>query len=366
GGAPIIDGLDYWVVAVVEYDDGRWGPVSQPFGPVMTSDEIPDPPEWGEAGPNEGGEIGELFVEWERCDAIDLASTKIYHSSTAIGDVLGMSESSIVPITEGNSSIISLEPGKPYWIGLTCVDDAGQEDQANATIIGPVVPTGGINDQIPPPPINGVWAEDVPDDEGGRIQVGWEPSGVDDCAFYTIYIHEVNVNVPVNNDGVPFDVEDFLTSQVVTDCAQNSTIISSIDGMPLIDGRGYWIAVVASDDWLNEDKENVNIVEATSLRNLVNVNIAPERISELDAWDVPEDDGTAIEVQWKADDSADFDYYIIWASDSDVSDLSDQYLLFNPDYSMCGCVKVTNQKNGDTEERLSLIMYKAIYDGYET
>jgi len=366
GGMPIIDGLDYWAVAVVEYNDGRWGPVSQPFGPAWTSDEIPAPPEWGMAEPNEGGELGELFVEWKRCDAIDLASTKIYHSSTAINDVLGMTESSIVPITEGNSSIISLEAGRPYWIGLTCVDDAGQEDQANATIIGPVVPTGGINDMIPPPRIEGVWAEDVPDDEGGRIQVGWETSDAEDCAFYTIYIHEVNVNVPVNDDGVPFNVENFLVSQVVTDCAENSTIISSIDGMPLIDGREYWIAVVASDDWLNEDKGDVNIVEATPLRNLVNVNTPPERIAELDAWDVPEDDGTAIEIQWRADDSTDFDYYVIWVSDSDITDLSDEDELFSPDYSMCGCIKVSNQKNGDAGELLTLITSKAIYEGYES
>ena len=365
GGSPLIDGVEYWAVVVVEYSDGRWGTVSQPFGPAASSDEVPASPEWGEAGPNEGGDRGELFVEWKRCDAFDLAGTNIYHSSTAITDVVGMTESFSVPTTQGNSTIIGLEAGIPYWIGLTCYDEAGQEDRMNATIIGPVVPTGGINDGIPPSRIEGVWAEDVPDDEGGRIAVGWIPSSAEDCAFYTIYIMELNVNVPVNDDGVPFNVLDFVVSQVVTDCAQNSTIISEIDGMPLVDGRAYWIGVVASDDWLNEDLGNVNIVEATPLRNLINVNIAPERIDTLNAWDLPDDDGTAIEVLWEPDESDDFDYYVVWASDSDITDLTDSDALYNPDYSICGCMKVSNQKNGDSGEALTVIMYKARYDGYE-
>ncbi|MCS5537576.1 MAG: hypothetical protein NZ770_05675, partial [Candidatus Poseidoniaceae archaeon] len=186
-----------------------------------------------------------------------------------------------------------------------------------------------------------------------------------DCAFYTIYIMELNVNVQVDENGVPFNVVDFLVSQVVTDCAQNSTIISEIDGMPLVDGRAYWIGVVASDDWLNEDLGNVNIVEATPLRNLINVNIAPERIHTLNAWDLPDDDGTAIEVLWEPDVSDDFDYYVVWASDSDITDLTGSDALYSPDYSLCGCMKVSNQKNGDSGEALTVVMYKARYDGYE-
>jgi hypothetical protein len=159
--SPLQDGVDYWAVIVTEYIDGRWGPISNPFGPANSSDEVPASPVWAEAGPNEGGEIGELFVEWGRCDALDLIGTKVYHSSTMINDVIGMTSSVNVPNSQGNSTIISLEAGKPYWIGLTCYDEAGQEDKANAMIIGPVVPTGGLNDGIPPSRIEGVWADDV-------------------------------------------------------------------------------------------------------------------------------------------------------------------------------------------------------------
>jgi len=361
--SPLQDGVDYWAVIVTEYIDGRWGPISSPFGPANSSDEVPSSPVWAEAGPNEGGEVGELFVEWGRCDALDLVGTKIYHSNTMINDVIGMTSSVNVPNSQGNSTIISLEAGNPYWIGLTCYDEAGQEDKANAMIIGPVVPTGGLNDGIPPSRIEGVWADDVPDDEGGLIEVGWTLSTAEDCAFYTIYIMEVNLGIPVNEDGVPFNVDDFLIAEIITDCDTNGTIISSIDGDPLVDGRPYWFAVVASDDWLNEDKGNVHIVEATPLRNLINVNTPPERIQAIDAWDVPNDDGNAIEVQWTADDSNDFAYYIVWVADRDVSDLEELHAKYSPDLVMCGCIKVQNQRNGDSDKPLTEIVTEALYGG---
>ena len=86
----------------------------------------------------------------------------------------------------GNTSIIALEAGKPHWLAFTCVDEAGQEDLVNATVIGPVVPTGGIDDGVPPPKLTGVWAEDVPNDDGGRVQIGWENSVAPDCAFVVV------------------------------------------------------------------------------------------------------------------------------------------------------------------------------------
>ena len=70
-----------------------------------------------------------------------------------------------------------LEAGKAHWLAFTCVDFVGQEDLANPTIIGPVVPTGGIDDGIPPPKLTGV---DVPNDDGGRVQIGWDLSVAED------------------------------------------------------------------------------------------------------------------------------------------------------------------------------------------
>ena len=169
-GQSLQDGVEYYATVVVEYNDGRFGTPSAPFGPASPSDEVPMSPAWADARTGDGivAEDGEVLAEWARCQALDLASTRVYASTTEITNVLGMDvHSEILPQT-GNSSYLMLEAGKAHWLAFTCVDFAGQEDLANPTIIGPVVPTGGIDDGIPPPKLTGVWAEDVPNDDGGK------------------------------------------------------------------------------------------------------------------------------------------------------------------------------------------------------
>ena len=147
-------------------------------------------PNWVVAEPHEGGSDGDLEVEWARCTALDLASSKIYSSLTDINDVLGLTPEENLPPSEGNTTIISLNPGRPYWIAVTCVDQTGQEDIYNPTVVGPVVPTGGLNDLTAPPKLQNVTAEDTPNDDGGRITVSWDVSTADDCAFYGVWIKE--------------------------------------------------------------------------------------------------------------------------------------------------------------------------------
>ena len=67
-GAPLVDGTDYYAVAVVEYTDGRWGQVSPPFGPASPSDEIPGAPQWATANAlGSSGDDGDVQLEWARC-----------------------------------------------------------------------------------------------------------------------------------------------------------------------------------------------------------------------------------------------------------------------------------------------------------
>ena len=132
------------------------------MGPATPTDEVPNSPLWADAGPYDGGQDGDLEVEWARCTALDLASTRIYTSTSQMTDILGLSPTADLPPSEGNTTVLSLDAGKPYWLGLTCVDEAGQEDWQNATIIGPVVPTGGLNDNTPPDKLENVAAIDTP------------------------------------------------------------------------------------------------------------------------------------------------------------------------------------------------------------
>ena len=135
---------DHYAVVVVEYNDGRFGTPSAPFGPATPTDEVPAPPEWANAytGEEYVAEDGEVFLEWSQCTAIDLSSTRMYASKTNINDVIGLQVHSELSPQVGNASTIMLESDSVFWLGLTCYDKSGQEDLANATIIGPIVPNG--------------------------------------------------------------------------------------------------------------------------------------------------------------------------------------------------------------------------------
>ena len=303
GNNPLIDGVEYFAVVIVTYADGSQGDPSNIFGPVMTEDDVPAPPISGFAEPNENGEDGELYVEWSKCGGLDISHTRIYIYNQAITNAIASTNYVDVDYDLENSTVLELDAGSAYWLALTCVDDAGQEDLANALIIGPAIPTGGIDDGVPPPKILGVNAFDTPDDEGGRITVEWVPSIAEDCGLTTVYALDAEdwlgwdidpssgQNIVVEE---PVTATTFGVATILTDCSKNSVIISSIDGASLIDGKKYYIAVVASDNWLNEDLLNVDIVSAEPYKQLDAGTLAPDRIGYIESWDEPNDDGSAI------------------------------------------------------------------------
>ena len=361
-GQPLQDGVEYWAVVVVEYNDGRFGTPSAPFGPATPTDEVPVPPKWATA--LSGGDVvtvdGDVFAEWARCEALDLASTKVYASTTEISDALGMSVHTEFLPQIGNSSMMSLEAGKPHWLAFTCVDEAGQEDLVNATVIGPIVPTGGIDDGVPPPKLNGVWAEDVPNDDGGRVQIGWENSVADDCAYVTVYMKPVDIE---GGSFQPSNVDDFEVAAIVPDCQTNMTIIDSIGEGSLVDGQAYWIGAVAFDKWLNGDTGDVTILEVTPFVNNPNGASEPERISELNAWDHPNDDGTAIDISWAPSQVDDFDYYVVWVSEYPLDDLTEFWPLAGTEPGICGCIVMDKQWIDTEKSPLNLTLNTALYGG---
>ncbi len=355
-GVPLVDGVDYYALVVVEYNNGRYGLPSQVFGPVTTSNEVPIPPEWAIAQPLDGGVAGDLETEWARCTALDLLETRIYASTQPMTNILGLSvEASVVP-TEGNTTILNLEPGKPYWLGFTCVDLTDQEDLMNATIIGPVVPTGGVDDGIPPAKLENVWAIDTPDDEGGRITVGWDVSDADDCAYYVVYMITGVVFTTY-----PSSVAGFSESTIVNNCDDNSTILSQIDGLPLIDNLEYYIGVVAFDTWLNGNLNDVEIVTATPIDNSDGAAMPPTRIESIQAYDHPEDDGTAIDVVWSISDAGDFSKYVVWAADKPVDDIGYLWNAYGDDPAYCGCIVIDKQWIDEDKNPIELTLNTALY-----
>ena len=361
-GLALVDGVEYYAVVVVEYDDGRLGAPSQVLGPATPSDEIPLPPIWATAGPHEGGEDGDLDVEWARCTSLDLTQTNIYTSTQPMTDVLGLSPEAEVMRMEGNSTVLSLEPGQPYWLGLTCVDEAGQEDIMNALIVGPFVPTGGLNDNTAPPKMENVAAIDTPDDDGGQITISWDENPAEDCTFYAIFIRLSAGGF--DGDSIPsssVEGDEFSQAKIIDDCAETSTTLTSIDGVALQDGQAYYVGVVAYDDWLNANLGDVDLVQVTPLRNTAGSGTTPERISNVQAFDHPDDDGTSVDVLWSISDADDFSHYTVWAADQPLTDLSAAWAAFGENPERCGCLKVNKQWVDEEFNPIEITLTTALY-----
>ena len=356
-GVPLKDGTDYYGVVVAEYTDGRWGKISPPFGPASPSDEIPGAPLWATASAmGSNGDDGDIELEWARCTALDLATTNVYVSTTPMVDALGRTPYTSYAPNEGNQSVISQTPGVPVWIGLTCVDEAGQENLSNVTVVGPVVPTGELNDNDAPAPVEGTEANDVPDDEGGRIAVSWNISTAEDCAFYTVFMKQGDHT----SDDVGA-VGGFSQAAVVNPCDENQTIISSLDGVPLIDGQIYTVGVVAYDVWLNGNADEVVLVTATPLQNIIGQGTTPPRITSLMAFDHANDDGTAIDVVWEPSTVEDFASYTVWVANAPVEDLSLAYAAFGNNANVCGCFTFDKQWIDERTNPIELTISTALY-----
>ena len=354
-GVAIQDGIDIYGVALIEYDDGTLGEPSPIFGPASSSDEIPSPPSWASGGPADGGEDGDLYVEWSKCTAIDHAGTRLWVVQQEISDAIGLAPIGPDLNSQSNSTVLQLEKGKPYWIALTCVDEGGQHDPANATIIGPVVPTGGINDGIPPEPVENISAYDTPNDGGGRVTVEWSPNNEEDCAWHTILVRpSLDELVP------PTNAEDFANATIVPDCTTNSTIISDWGGMPLIDNTLYWVTVVAFDAWGNGDLGNVTSVQVSPEKNQHGSD-PPPRVENLSAWDHPDDMGNAIDVSWDASTVDDFGYYVVWASNQPVDDLAIVWSQCKDNIESCGGIKIEIQHPIGSGGLVNLTLTKARY-----
>ena len=367
-GQPLVDGTPYWAVIVIEYPDGSIGEPSQPIGPATPTNEVPAPPVWASGGPvpyDEGGQDGDLFIEWAPCTELDASVTRFWPSHQPInGNPMGLPRSFELAHDAGNNTTISPPngAGHPFWVAFTCVDESGQHDPENATIIGPIVPTGGIDDGTAPLPIEDIDAWDTPDDEGGRINVSWTANLEEDCSWYTIYA------TPVVSDTPPAWADDAGIARVVVPCQNRNSelftievIMDEIAGEPLTDLVPYWITVVASDNWGNADHWNVTWVEAFSVQNTIGVD-PPARVEDLQAWDHSDDDGTAVDVQWAPSTVNDFDFYVVWASEHPLDNVAFKWMECEENPASCGLL-VINQQRQSWNGPMNIVLESALYGG---
>ncbi len=361
---PLAEDREYRAAIAIAYADGSVGqPMPWPNSATPT-DEVPFPPDWLGAEPISGGSAGTIYVEWSACTELDPDRTRIWAVQHSISNAIALSGEIDVAYGAGNSTVLQLEPGKTYWLAAACVDEAGQFDAANATVFGPVVTAGGLDDGIPPAPITDTSAIDAPDDEGGRIIVTWTPNDEEDCIYHTVYV------LPASGFQPPSTVDGWPVAAYVTDCTTGEIVIDSMGESSLENGVAYWIGVVAADDWGNENLDEVLVVDATPMSNVAGVGQPPPRVEGLSAWDHPADDGTAIDIVWNRSLAADFSHYVIWVSDYPLNDLTEIWAKHpdpadrdrhcSDDPASCGLIEIDQRQIGGALQ-LQITVTTALY-----
>ena len=351
---PLSESRQYRAAITIEYPDGSLGdPIAWP-GNATPTDEVPPPPEWLTVEPVSGGNPGTLSAQWTACRELDPSLTRIWAVQQEITNALALSDPMDFAFAAGNTTVLELESNTPYWFAIVCVDEAGQFDPVNATVVGPVVAAGGLNDGIAPAPVADTTANDAPEDEGGRILVTWIPNDEEDCTYHVIYV------LPASGWTAPTTVDGWPIAAFVPDCTTDELIIDSIGNSSLENGIVYWIGVVAVDDWGNQNVDDVLVVETTPYSELDSLEwVSPDLVTGLLAWDHPSDDGTAIDVRWDRSIADDFSHYTVWASDYPLDDLT---LISSicEDSGQCGLTTIDQRQIGNSPQ-LEVTISRALY-----
>lgn len=154
-------------------------------------------------------------------------------------------------------------------------------------------------DAIPPEPIVNLVAIDVPQDEGGRIRLTWQPTtDVRDFLRYQVYRQSAPIR---STKGMVPVVADLRAPEKTT-----------LDVDVPVNNADLWFAVTAVDAALNESAlsptggSTAGPVRATD-------DIAPASVVGVSASDAPDDNGLALLVRWTPSNAErDFAHYAVY------------------------------------------------------
>lgn len=220
------------------------------------------------AGDHPSDQGGAIDLSWSGASASDVAGYKVYRNNAQVADVTGTSWTDT-----GAGSV-------PETYTVAAYDGSGNVgDISNAAAATAV-------DNLAPAAPASVTAVDVPNDNGGAIDVSFAPVADTDVDGYEISC---------------FDAGGALLS--VADVAALDTT-ARFEG--LTDGVSYGFSVKAFDTSHNFSAASA-IVHAASSDN-----VAPDVPTDLSAADVPDDNGGAIALGWSAVDGV--DHYTVYRS----------------------------------------------------
>jgi len=102
-------------------------------------------------------------------------------------------------------------------------------------------------------------------------------------------------------------------------------------------------------------------VTATPIDNSNGAAMPPNRIESIQAYDHPNDDGTAIDVVWSISDAGDFSKYVVWAADKPVDDVGYLWNAYGDDPAYCGCIVIDKQWIDEDKNPIELTLNTALY-----
>jgi hypothetical protein len=309
-GVDIIDGTEYYLAVTAVDDDGLEDTAVVPAGPVTSEDNLIPPPIENivaEDTPNDNG--GSITLSWSATTVEDFDHYNIYIHTVTFSEITGLIPELTIDVITTTTIEVTTIGGEPianyvdYYLAVTAVDHSGQE-AVGVTCAGPVQAL----DNLAPEPISNVEAIDTPDDNGGSIRVSWSQSYAVDFSHYHVYVTDMMIS----------SVEE-LTPELVVDEVDNTTIDITTynNGELLINGAEYYVAVTAVDLVGNELVEDITCAGPVIPLD----NLPPPPITNVEAYDTPDDNGGSITLTWDYCNVEDFDYYNIYMRTVDITDI---------------------------------------------
>ncbi len=193
-----------------------------------------------------------------------------------------------------------------YFVAFRGVDDKGNM----GPISDPVSVEPYWDRPAVPSQIESVTLADVPDDNGGTLNLSWSPSPSIDCSEYRIYITQEPITTILDNETGEYLTPDYVISKTEDpDTFKNAWILfSTYSGGDLLDGEEYTATVVAVN-WLGMLNPDVEMSEKERVIN----DLEPAIASAKDV--VGEDvvgDSVTLEISWTPSTDQKFTAYHIY------------------------------------------------------
>ncbi len=309
------DEMEYYIAVTAVDTSGNYLRDVSAKTPVSSHENIPPMPVTilsADDTPKDDG--GSISIRWMSSLEADFDRYNIYVANRSFNSVEDMTPTltehnittqTALIVSMGNDPLVDLT--EEYWIAITAVDVRGNEEKS-------VEPFGPVTclENIAPEAVYILEAYDTPDDAGGSITIEFEKSEENDVVRYEVYakskeFRDVENMVPET----VIDAEHVINDSYVVE-------VTTTNRVPMTNGRAYYAAVSAID---LSGNQNTGVIPSEAV--VPAENIAPSEVRELRAYDRPGDAGDGIIVEWNASLEADFNYYMLYVFERNVSEILD-------------------------------------------